>query len=373
MPLPTFVESLSTTLDIPAIDKFFVGDRRTTEKVLKTVRPEGIVDGNRYKLGSIEGGAGKSADYNFQNGQWGDWSKANAIGGQGLVSFVAATTRCSDVQAVSWLAEKKFLDKKLVRKALNEEDGNPLVFPIPEDQRSWDQVREAEILRKDRGIIKHRWEYRDTDGSVLGWKYRVDDRRASKEIFILTWRGESGWTKKAWDKKLTPPYGLEELGNEIPCTRILFVEGEKARDKAKEILGDKWKVLSFSGVSGTDELWLPDVELWADCEVVIWPDNDLPGRDASRKIQLKLEKLTHKPREIRIVRVEAIPGLAPKWDIGDWEEGCPVDVAVELERAQEVDSFDAICREWIYVAQQDAFYNLEDRSLIWTATSFDRN
>jgi hypothetical protein len=374
MPLPTFVDSLSSTLDVRSIDKHFVGERNKTETILKRLRPEGIIDGNRFKLASIEGGQGKSFDFNFQNHHWGDWGKGNAGGGAGLVAFVAGTMRCSDAQAIKWLADEKYLDAKSVRKALNEEDGNPLIFPIPEDKRGWEVVREADCLRKDRGIIKHRWEYLDTDGSLLGYKYRVDDRRTSKEIFIITYRGESGWSKKAWEKKLVPPYGLEELGNGKPCVRILFVEGEKARDKAKEIVGDRWKVLSFSGVTASDELWLPDdPDLWPDCEVVIWPDNDLSGREASRKIQLKLERLTNKPKEIRIVRVEAIPGLPPKWDIGDWEEGSNVDVEIELERAQSVDSFDRICSEWIYVAQQDGFYNLEDRSLIWTATSFDRN
>lgn len=373
MPLPTFVETLSSTLDVRAINQYFIDERRKTETILKTLRPEGIMDGNRFKLASLEGGQGKSFDYNLTNHQWGDWGKGNAIGGMGLVNFVAGTLRCSDAQAISWLVDKKYLDIKGVKTTLQKDEGDPLVFPIPEDKQSWEYVREADCLRKDRGIIKHRWEYRDTDGSLLGWKYRVDDRRTSKEIFVLTYRAETGWTKKAWEKKVVPAYGLDQLGDGKPCVRILFVEGEKARDKAVEILGDRWKVLSFSGVTASDELWLPDDEFWSDCEVVIWPDNDLPGRDSARKIQLKLERLKNKPREIRIVRVEQIPGLAPKWDIGDWEEGCHVDIDVELERAQSVDSFDRVCSEWIYVAQQDLFYNLEDRSLIWTCTSFDRN
>ena len=373
MPLPTFAETLASSLDIGAINRWFTNEPRSkTEKILKRLRPEGIIDGNRFKLASIEGGQGKSFDFNFQNHSWGDWGKANAGGGQGLVGFVAGTMRCSDAQAIKWLTDEKYLDKKLVRKALEEEEGNFLVFPIPEDQQSWEVVREADCLRKDRGIIKHRWEYRDTDGTLLGWKYRVDDRRTSKEIFVLTYRAESGWTKKAWEKKVVPPYGLEALGDGTPTVRILFVEGEKAKDKAQELLGDRWKILSFSGVSATDDLWLPDDDFWSDSEVVIWPDNDTAGREASRKIQLKLEKLKNKPREIRIVRVGAIAGIPPKWDLGDWTEDCDVDVVTELERAQTVDSFETVCEEWVYVAQQDGFYNLEDRGIVLTATSFDR-
>lgn len=372
MTVTTFVETLSSSLDIGSIDKYFVGDRKKSEAILKKLRPEGSVDGNRFKLASVEGGQGKSFDYNFQNHQWGDWGKANAIGGNGIVAFICATQRCSAAQAVKFLVDEKFLDQKQAKKSLQDAEGDPLVFPIPGEAQPWDYVRECQILKKDRGIIKYRWEYRDTDGTLLGWKYRVDDRRTSKEVYTLTYRAESGWVKKAWEKKIVPAYGLEQLGDGTPTVRVLFVEGEKAKDKATELLGHRWKVLSFSGATASDSLWLPDNDFWEDTEVVIWPDNDPSGRESARKIQLTLERLTHKPREIRLVRVENFPGLPPKWDLADWVEGCPVDPAVEVERAESLDSFEHICRQWIYVSQQDSFYNMEDRSLVWTATSFDR-
>jgi hypothetical protein len=82
--------------------------------------------------------------------------------------------------------------------------------------------------------------------------------------------------------------------------------------------------------------------------------------------------LKNTPADIKIVRIDAIPGLPKKWDLGDWEEGCGVDVELELSNAESLGSFELICREWVYVSQQDAFYNLVDRNLIWSSTSFDR-
>jgi hypothetical protein len=363
-----FAESLKSHLDIPSINRYFVGERDKTVEILQTVRPEGRVEGSRFKLASESGGAGNSWDFNLENGKFGDW--AGGSQSYGVVDFLCRTLRCSPAQAVKWLTDKKFLNHKEAKKALADADGNPLVLPIPLEQAKWEAALEADDLRKDRGIIKDHWEIKDTDGALLGFKYRVDERRSHKEVFTLTYRAETGWTKRAWDKKRIPPYGLEKIKSG-PTLRVLFVEGEKACDAAQDILGDKWKVLSFSGVAAAEELWLPDDEFWNDCDVVIWPDNDSPGKAAARKIQLALQALNNPPREIKIVRVDAIPALPPKWDLGDWYDGCGVDVPVELERAEVADSFEAICRQWVYVGQTNLFYNLEDRGLIYTTTSFD--
>ena len=365
----SFAQNLKSALDVKSINQYFVEDRGKTEQVLTSVRPEGRIDGGRFKLASVAGGAGGSFDYNLQNGHWGDWAAGDSR--HGLVGFVSATMKCSAAQAVQFLIDKKFLVKAEAKKSLTDAEGDPLILPIPVDKQPWEYVLEQDVLRKDRGILKSYWTYRDMDGSLLGYKYRVDQRNTNKEVYTLTYRAESGWAKKAWQKKLIPPYGLEYL-NQGPTVRVLFVEGEKAADKAREILGSRWKVLSFSGVSAANDLWLPDEDFWTDCEVILWPDNDVAGREASRKLQLSLEALENKPREIRIVRVETIAGLPPKWDLGDWEEGCGVDVRVELERAEVVDSFDRVCREWVYVTQQDQFHNLEDRGLIWSTAAFDK-
>lgn len=372
MALSLFAQNLKSSLDLKSIDRYFAQSRDLTLQVLQQVRPEGMVAGGRFKLASVSGGAGQSTDYNLENHKWGDWSAGGAgQRGTGLVSFVSTTLRCSSAQAVQFLMDGKFLDKTLAKKSLSDADGNPLVLPIPEDKRSWEYVLEQDVLRKDRGILSHVWTYLDTDGSLLGYKYRVDQRSTSKEVYTLTFRAETEWTKQAWQKKVVPAYGLEQL-SQGPNVRVLFVEGEKAADAARAMLAPRWKVLAYNGVSGVTDIWLPDDQFWEDVEVVIWPDNDSAGRDAARKLQMILENMQNSPREIRIARVEAIPGLPPKWDLADWTEDCPVDVAVELERAELVDSFERVCREWVYVTQPDMFYNLVDRGLVWTTSSFDK-
>jgi hypothetical protein len=365
-----FADFLKSSLDVKSINDFFVQNRNKTQEVLQRLRPEGRVDGGRFKLASVEGGAGSSFDYNLQNGHWGDWAANDSH--HGLVGFVCATMKCSSAQAIQFLIDEKYLDAKEVKKVLAASEGDPLVFPIPEDQQDWEFVLQSDPLRKDRGILREHWTFRDVDGSLLGYKYRVDSRNTNKEVYTLTYRGHSGWVKKDWAKKIVPPYGLEQLGDGTPTVRILFVEGEKAKDKAQELFGERWKVLSYSGVKGSHDLWLPDEAFWQDAEVVIWPDNDTPGREASRRIQLLLQGQKFKPREIRIVRVETIPGLSPGWDLGDYDDSTPIDPDVELERAEAVDSFEHVCRQWVYVAKEDKFYNLEDREIILTPAAFDR-
>lgn len=364
-----FADFLKSSLDIPSINKYFIENQKKTIAVLQKLRPEGRIDGGRFKLASLEGGAGSSWDYNLQNGQWGDWATNDSH--HGLVGFVCATMKCSTAQAVQFLLDEKFLDAKEAKKVLAGAEGDPLVFPIPPEFESWEVAIESDAVRKDRGIIKSHWTYRDLDGSILGHKYRVDSRNTTKEVYTLTYRAHSGWTKKEWAKKVVPPYGLETL-RDGPTVRVLFVEGEPAKERAQELFGERWKVLSYAGVKGSHDLWLPDEEFWTDCEIILWPDNDSPGREAARRVQLALEQLEHKPREIRIVRVEAIPGISPGWDLGDYKEEDALDPEVELERAEKIDSFEHICRQWVYVAQEDKFYNLEDRQIVLSPSAFDR-
>lgn len=368
MPIQTYVNALKSSINVKAVNQFFQGQRDLTLRILQQVRPEGRLEGDRYKLGSVSGGAGGSFDYNLQSHQWGDWAKNEMS--QGLLGFLRETLKFSTTQVMSWLREHKFYNDTTTAKIIRDSEGDALVFPIPEDV-TWESLSEERALRKDLGIITGHWEYRDIDGALLGYKYRVDDRRSSKEVYTLTLRSESGWTKKAWSKKLLPAYGLHKLGAS-PNIRVLFVEGEKAADKAQEILGERWKVLAFSGVSSTDQMWLPDDPLWESVEVVLWPDNDRAGREAMRKIQVKLDRMRHKPREIRVINVDKIPGLPAKWDLGDWEEGCGINVQFELDNATEVESFDFVCQEWVYSGQQDQFYNLEDRNLTYSTSAFDR-
>ncbi len=367
----TFIESLKSTLDVNAVNRYFMeDDSGKTLEILTEVRPEGRLSGGRFQLASMQGGAGASADFNMLSHKWGDWSNGNAASGQGVVGFIQATLKCSRAQAVKWLTDKKYLGSKEARKALRDGDGNPLVHPIPEDKATWEVAVECDALRKDRGLITGHWAYHDLDDQLLGFKYRVDGPHG-KLIYTLTYRAETGWTKKAWASKMVPLYGLQKL-LDGPTVRICLVEGEKAADAAQELLGKRWKVLSFSGVSASHRMFIPDIPALEDAEIVLWPDNDSAGRDAMRRIQLQLQQLTHQPKEIRVVRVEAIPGLPPKWDLADWEEGCGVDVAVEMERAEEVDSFERICREWVYVSEPDQFHNLVDRHLVYSVGSFDR-
>lgn len=367
----TFAETLKTKLNVGAIDTYFREDRSgKTLEILQKLRPEGTLWGDRFKLASIEGGAGKSTDFNMTSHQWGDWSNVNAPKGNGVVGFVCATLKCSKAQAVSWLVDQKFIESKEVRKVLADADGDPLVLPIPEDKADWEYVKSQSFMNKDRGLLEGNWAYYDIDGTLLGYKYRVQSP-GGKLIYPVTYRAQSGWRKQGWAKKVVPLYGLQKLGKG-PVVRVLFVEGEKAADAAQALLGERWKVVAFSGVSASHDVWIPDEALWSDCEIVLWPDNDSAGRDAMRRIQLQLQALRNAPKEIRVVRVEEIPGLPPKWDLADWYEGCGVDVRVEIERAEEVDSFERICREYVYVTDDDQFHNLIDRHLVYSPSAFDR-
>jgi hypothetical protein len=50
-----FADFLKSALDVPAINQYFVQHGQKTLAVLQKLRPEGRVDGGRFKLASLEG------------------------------------------------------------------------------------------------------------------------------------------------------------------------------------------------------------------------------------------------------------------------------------------------------------------------------
>lgn len=102
-------------------------------------------------------------------------------------------------------------------------------------------------------------------------------------------------------------YNLYEITKK-PNAPILIVEGEKAADAAAKLL-PMYVVTTWSGgtnaVDKTD--WMP----LAGRKILIWPDNDQPGKDAAEEIAT----LIPNPQEIKILQ----PGesLDKGWDAAD--------------------------------------------------------
>ena len=95
-------------------------------------------------------------------------------------------------------------------------------------------------------------------------------------------------------------------------THVVVVEGEKATDAVRRLLGDKVPVLTWPG--GSNAVAKADWSPLAGKTVAIWPDSDAPGRKAALAVAAELEKVG---ATVKIV--EPPPDVATGWDLADAE------------------------------------------------------
>lgn len=145
-------------------------------------------------------------------------------------------------------------------------------------------------------------------------RYEFPDSR--KQFAPLTYcRNEAGKTE--WRFQALPDnrplYGLEYLNSSVKFAVV--VEGEKACEAARLILGDSIPVITWSGgsnaISKTD--WTPVKGL----RLCIWPDADIPGYKAALAVAEAAERTGAES-----VRIVVPPADVPKgFDLADAEGG----------------------------------------------------
>lgn len=158
-------------------------------------------------------------------------------------------------------------------KTEREKRNGQVILPVP------DNAPPVDFRHRERGEPSRVWTYRNAAGQIFGYACRFDfkkpDGSAGKE-FVPRHFTTKGWR---WVSAPTPRplYGLEELAKK-PGSSVLVVEGEKACDAARVMFPDM-VVVTWQGGAGA-----ADKADWAALDgrrVVIWPDNDKPGRAAA--------------------------------------------------------------------------------------------
>lgn len=162
------------------------------------------------------------------------------------------------------------------------------------------------------GTPDHRFEYTTGDGSTLGFVYRWNAKPGRKKEIRPVWRIDGIWQWKAAPNP-RPLYGLAELAA-FPDRPVLVVEGEKKITGARDHVSNH-VIMTWPG--GCGAAGLADFRPLKGRDVVLWPDNDEPGRKAMRTIA---DRVT----DARSVRGVKLPdGLPDGWDLGD---AVPVDL-----------------------------------------------
>lgn len=191
-----------------------------------------------------------------------------------------------------------------------------VVSPIPADAPPTPECHRA--LGRPSG----RWRYRDAAGAVLFEVLRFDKADSSKEFLPLTLcRDEQGlqWRWKAVPAP-RPLYNLDKLA-ERPDAPVVVCEGEKSADAASPIFPNSVVTTSPGGANAADKA---DWPVLRGRTVLIWPDNDAPGRTYAAKVAATLAELDC---DVSIIDAAALARTAPDggkreppkggWDAGD--------------------------------------------------------
>ncbi|MFC1511616.1 hypothetical protein ACFL5H_00275 [Candidatus Latescibacterota bacterium] len=280
------------------------------ETLLPTLLPGGRREGHEYVALNPTRDDHRPGSFkiNMRTGAWSDFATGDR--GSDVISLWAYINRVSQGEAAK--AIKKQYDFSRLNSVKNRNpERSPWIQlnPVPE------HAPEPPITHFRYGEISCRWEYRDADGRLIGFACRFEPPDG-KIILPLTFRknknGQQEWRWQAFDEP-RPLYGLDRLTS-IKNAPVLLVEGEKCVDAAQEFLPEL-VVLAWPG--GSKAIGKVDFSPLKNHTVMLWPDNDQPGRTAMKAVALILKKMDIETKVL-------IPpdGYPSGWDVADAiEEG----------------------------------------------------
>lgn len=264
-------------IDIPSVA---AASLHHAEAIAAHYLPGGRQVGREYVCSDLSGGKGDSTSVNMTTGKWADFATGDK--GGDLVSLVAASLNCSQLDAARELAEFIGHGSTSVTpsKAAKREIWTPII-PVP------DNAPPPPKEHYKHGAPVTVETYRDLSGQVLCYEHRyefpssVPGKKNDKIFSPLTFcRSESG--KTAWRFQAIPDnrplLGLECLDDSI--NTMLVVEGGKAAAATRRLAGDRLAgdgvaILTWSG--GSNAVHKTDWSPARGLHVVAWPDADKPG------------------------------------------------------------------------------------------------
>lgn len=189
------------------------------------------------------------------------------------------------------------------------------IEPTPDNLRQMLHGKERRSVEEliARGYSVSIYNYRTADGAVIQSVLRFDHKAEPKVIrpLICIGKGTTGLTEY-WFKLLDGPrplYALDQLAAR-PEAPVLVVEGEKTADAAAARFKDH---VAITWSSGSGNAAKNDLSPLTARHLVLWPDNDAPGRAAMRAFAAEAFEVG--AASVKIVDVP--PDLGDKWDLAD--------------------------------------------------------
>lgn len=279
--------------------------------------PGGKIIGREYCCGGIRGGPGDSFKVNTQTGRWAEF--AGDLKGGDMISLFAAIHGLDQGEAAQRLAVQ--FSYKLRPDAPLAPLSEPEVVPPPPIA----PVAVPAMVHSAFGPASSFWCYRDEAGRPMFYVARYETKEG-KQFFPWTWNGER-WVMKGFPAP-RPLYGLDLL-KKAPGKAVMVVEGEKAADAARKLVGSTYVVVTWpNGAKAADKTdWAPIYGR----PVILWPDADEPGRNAMRRVSDLLKGFCEK---IKIINVD---DQQDGWDAADaYEEAWDMRRLVEWAKPRAV-------------------------------------
>lgn len=143
------------------------------------------------------------------------------------------------------------------------------------------------------GKTDRAWIYRDIEGQRISCIVcRWDKPDGDKVVSLRVWCRNRKTKAEAWQWLEFPKtyhlYNIHLLKDRPEDTPVLIVEGEPTRDAANKLFGGRYFVTTWP--SGASMSHQPNWSVLKGRSVVLWPDNDEPGRKAMRIIAVCLRK-----------------------------------------------------------------------------------
>ena len=276
--------------------------------------PGGKVKGNSYRMGGIDGSLGSSLSISLKTGKW--YDHATDEKGGDLVSLFAAVHNLKQIEAAKELQDDlnimpfKPQAKRKAPIASESQWEHALTQPTNSVPQHWEH-----------GEPHHIYKYADTAGRPVGAILRWDLPNGKKEIRQISWMRHKKTNRCTWIwQAFNAPRPLYkgELLDKMPNADVVIVEGEKAADALADKLPSHI-VLSWAG--GSKAISQSDWSVLDGRKVLIWGDNDAPGRQAANELQAATQGVV----------VDAPSDKAEGWDAADAvDEGWTTEAIEEL-------------------------------------------
>jgi len=273
--------------------------------------PAGRQVGNQWIVGNVFGDAGDSCYVELQGPKQGLWYDHAAGQGGDLLELVGQHHVYSKAQAAQW--SREFLGIR--------DDYQPA-------PRTFDPLKfghRADASQPYRyGTAA--WPYPDADGTIRAYVVRFDLPDGSKDVRPLRFLPPDNqppdllnprhWRWKGWTAPEDVPIFNLHLLARRPNDPVLIVEGEKTAVAASKLFPSH-VVLTWQGGSKRVGRAAIDPLLTRTTPIVLWPDNDKPGRDAMVYLKARLPA----------ARLVSLPATLPDgWDLAD---PIPADVSIQ--------------------------------------------